>query len=67
MKAPDAIECEDDIVRDWAYYLECMDLPCKECPVYNICLQIEKRDSCYDVLNKVLSFAKENMRMLHVR
>ena len=65
MKAPDTLECKDDIVRTLAYLLESMDLLCKECPVYDMCSHMEKRDSCYDVLSKALSFVNENIRMLH--
>lgn len=43
MKAPDTLECKDDIVMAWAYLLESMDLPCKECHVYGICLQMKKK------------------------
>lgn len=59
MKAPDTLECKDDIVRTWAYLLESMDLPCKECPVYGICLQMEKRCSCYSALNQAVKLIKE--------
>ena len=66
MKAPDTLERKKKKVLTWAYLLESMDLACKECPIYDICLQMEKRDSCYDVLSKALSFVNENIRVLHV-
>lgn len=59
MKILDTLECKDDIVRSWAYLLESMDLPCQECHVYDICLQMKKRYSCYSVLNQAFKLIKE--------
>lgn len=66
MKKPDVIECEDDILRDWAYHLESMDLPCSECPVYFICLSLDIRDSCYASLKYAISFARKQHRRITI-